>query len=141
MNIETVAEVNDPAFKTGMGKNGKQWTLAQITTDMNHVASVFMPIKVGDKVQMEWNDTYGNWSAKKVDQRGQETMEALRKLYELNTAIYKAVTGGDYNKAAPAPKPALAAPKKPVEENPYTAETGMPEPYDQNEIQLSDIPF
>jgi hypothetical protein len=142
--IETVAAINDPAFKTGMGKNGKNWTLAQITTDKNNVASVFMPIEIGNKVEMTWNDTYGNWSAKKVNVNEAANIEAMKKLFLLNLAIYKAVTGEDYGKAvtvqpvaAPvAPVAPVAAPKQ---ESPYTEADMIAEQVDN--FDMSQIPF
>lgn len=139
--IETVAAINDPAFKTGMGKNGKNWTLAQITTDKNNVASVFMPVEIGNKVEMTWNDTYGNWSAKKVNVNEAANIEAMKKLFMLNLAIYKAVTGEDYGKAvtvqpaAPAPAPAPA----PKQENPYTEAEMVAQAVD--DFDMSQIPF
>ena len=128
--IETVQQINDPAFKTGMGKNGKQWTLAQVTTDKNNLTSVFMPINVGDKVEMTWNEQYGNWSAKKVNAQQIAQDDKLRKLWELNLAIFKAVTGNEYGKQ--------------VETIPQS-QVGNPHIGDQNtdyeEVSLSDIPF
>jgi hypothetical protein len=137
--IETVAAINDPAFKTGMGKNGKNWTLAQITTDKNNVASVFMPIEIGNKVEMTWN-----WSAKKVNVNEAANIEAMKKLFLLNLAIYKAVTGEDYGKAvtvqpvtAPvAPVAPVAAPKQ---ESPYTEADMIAEQVDN--FDMSQIPF
>jgi len=138
--IETVAAINDPAFKTGMGKNGKNWTLAQITTDKNNVASVFMPIEIGNKVEMTWNDTYGNWSAKKVNVNEAANIEAMKKLFLLNLAIYKAVTGEDYGKAVTvqpvAPVAPVAAPKQ---ESPYTEADMIAEQVDN--FDMSQIPF
>lgn len=135
--IETVAAINDPSFKTGVGKNGKQWTLAQITTDKNNVASVFMPVEVGAKVEMTWNDTYGNWSAKKVNANEAANMEAMKKLYALNLAIYKAVTGEDYGKAVTVEPVKPVA--KPVQENPYTEADMIAEQVDN--FDMSQIPF
>ena len=138
--IETVQAINDPAFKTGVGKNGKTWTLAQITTDKNNVASVFMPIEVGNKVEMTWNDTYGNWSAKKVNANEAANIEAMKKLYMLNLAIYKAVTGEDYGKAVTVEPVAKPAPKPVVkQENPYTEADMIAEQVDN--FDMSQIPF
>lgn len=135
--IEKIAEINNPAYKTGMGKNGKPWTLVQITTDQNNVATVFGPVNVGDQVEMEWNASYGNWSAKKVNQRDVANVEAMRKLYALNMAIYKAVTGQDYKAQetappAPEPKPPVA-PKQDVVHD-------VPEDTDEQSL-LDSIPF
>jgi hypothetical protein len=118
-----------------MGKNGKNWTLAQITTDKNNVASVFMPIEIGNKVEMTWNDTYGNWSAKKVNVNEAANIEAMKKLFLLNLAIYKAVTGEDYGKAVTV-QPVAPAPKQ---ESPYTEADMIAEQVDN--FDMSSIPF
>lgn len=124
--IETVTQVNDPNFKVITSKkNGKQYTLAQITTDQNHVAEIFAPINVGDKVQIEWDASYGVWKANKVNAKAQEQMDAIRKVYELNLAIYKAITKQDYQ-----PK---VAPVAPVSE-PDVPVIDVDEPIDLNSI-------
>lgn len=140
MAIEKVQVINNPAFKTGIGKNGKPWTMAQITTDKNNLASVFMPIEVGDSVEMTWNDQYGNWSAKRVNaaaaQAQNAQMEALRKIYELNLAIYAVVAGQPYSPGA------KVAADQPVDDVP-TIDVDEPEldVLGQPQIPLSDIPF
>lgn len=155
MALETVKVINNPAIKTGISaKTGKEWTMAQITTDRNNLATTFMPIAVGDKVEMTWNDKYGNWSAKKVNEQQAGQMDALRKIYEINAAIYKAITGNDYGvpviQTAPAPKPAPVASVKAVEpppsdeDNPHIGDSDIePDNWDNMEqpVNLSDIPF
>jgi hypothetical protein len=136
MALETIKEINNPAFKTGMGKNGKPWTMMQITTDRNNMASVFAPANVGDKVEMTWNEQYGNWSAKKVNAQEQAQLEAMRKLYELNLAIYEVVAGHPYGKAVKVePTVAPTAAQLPIE---HIESTNYG---DDEEISLSDIPF
>lgn len=134
MSIETVKEVNNPAYKTGMGKNGKPWTLAQITTDQNNMASVFMPIAPGDQVEMTWNDQYGNYSARKVNKQDQANIDAMRKLYELNLAIFKAVTGEEYGNKVTVTPTAPVKPTKDVVVEPTPEE-------EAGEIDLDQIPF
>lgn len=142
MALETIQQINNPAFKTGVGKNGKPWTMMQITTDKNNMASVFAPANIGDKVEMTWNDQYGNWSAKKVNAQEVAQLEALRKLYELNLAIYKAITGETYGQQVetvkPAPNVAPTASQLPPEHiestAPVTAE-------DVDNFDMSTIPF
>lgn len=144
MSLETIQTINNPAFKTGVGKNGKPWTMMQITTDKNNMASVFAPANIGDKVEMTWNDQYGNWSAKKVNAQEAAQLEALRKMYELNLAIYKAVTGETYGKKTEvvAPKPTSENPAPGFESqkgNPYYPDgDGYSEP---TEEELNSIPF
>lgn len=139
--IEKIAEINNPAFKTGMGKNGKPWTLVQITTDQNNLATVFGPVNVGDQVEMEWNASYGNWSAKRVNQREVANVEAMRKLYALNLAIYKAVTGSDYqaNEAPATPTPEPVPTPTPVAPKPDVVHE-VPDEVDEQTL-LDNIPF
>ncbi len=134
MALEAIAQINDPTFKTGVGKNGKPWTMMQVTTDKNNVTTVFAPAAIGDKLELTWNDQYGNFSAKKVTAQDVANLEAMRKLYELNLAIYKAVTGEEYGQqvttapVAPTPTPAPQGPD---------AVHAVPE----DDVSLSDIPF
>lgn len=133
--IETVTAINNPAFKTGMGKNGKPWTLMQVTTDKNNMTTVFAPVNIGDKLELEWDATYSSWKAQKYNAQKAEQLEALRKLYKLNLAVYKAVTGSDYKETTEAP----ATPVQPVPPTP-----GPDVVHDvtgDEEISLDDIPF
>ena len=138
MALETIQTINNPSFKTGIGKNGKPWTMMQITTDRNNMASVFAPAAIGDKVEMTWNDQYGNWSAKKINASEIAQMEALRKLYELNLAIYKQVAGEEYGKQvqvvpeAPVQPPVPA--QQPIVDSYPVTEAEMDEPIDLNSI-------
>lgn len=96
MAIETIQAINNPTFKTGTGKNGKEWTMMQITTDQNNVASVFAPAAVGDKVETTWNDQYGSWSAKKVTGNSMQGQK-LDQIYALLQEIHSAVVGKTNN--------------------------------------------
>ena len=139
MALETIQQINDPTFKTGIGKNGKPWTMMQITTDKNNMASVFAPANVGDKVEMTWNDQYGNWSAKKVNAQEVAQLEALRKLYELNLAIYKAITNENYGQQVKVePLPSNVAPTA-SQLPPEHIEAVTPEEVDN--FDMSTIPF
>lgn len=139
MALEKIREINNPAFKSGVGKNGKPWTMAQVTTEKNNLTTVFMPVVVGDQLELTWNDQYGNWSAKKVNAQEVAQLEALRKLYELNLAIYKAITGSTYGNEVQtvpvAPNVAPTASQLPPEHiEAVTAE-------DVDNFDMSQIPF
>lgn len=141
MQKEKIIEINNPAFKTGIGKNGKEWTLMQVTTDGNHVATVFGPVKVGDELEMEYNDQYGNWSGKKITAQSEQNnkiLEAVRLVYKQNAEILALLK-------AQAPKTAPTAPVKPTEPKPAARPapvivdesfSNMDEP-----IDLDSIPF
>lgn len=142
MAVETIKEINDPAFKTGVSaKTGKQWTLMQVTTDKNNLTTVFAPAQVGDKLELTWDAKYGSWKAEKVNAQQAGQLEALRKIYELNAAIYEAITGHKYGEMpviqTEAPKPAPAAPK--VEENPHIGDKDIADEVDN--FDPSTIPF
>lgn len=126
-NIEKVAAINNPAYKTGMGKNGKEWTLAQVTTDKNNVTTVFMPIGIGDSVELTWNDQYGNYSATKVNKQDQATIEGIKELYKLGLAIYKAVTGEEYGKEAPVKGPDVIVEPTPEQESSGLSDADIPD--------------
>lgn len=137
MQKEKVIEINNPSLKTGMGKNGKEWTLMQVTTDGNHVATVFAPVKIGDVLEMEYNDQYGNWSGKKVTaqtEQNNKILEAVRLVYKQNTEILAILT----NKQ---PKAATVAPTQSTAPKPAPrAEPTLPDNYDEP-INIDDIPF
>lgn len=61
---EIVEEIIDPNFRSGTGAKGA-WTLAKVKTDKGNEASAFMPIAVGDEVELEYNTQYKSYSAKK----------------------------------------------------------------------------
>ena len=140
--IETVQQINNPAFKTGMGKNGKQWTLAQVTTNKNNLTTVFAPIEVGDKVELTWNDQFGNWSAKKVNAQQIAQDDKLRKLWEQNLAIFKAVTGEDYGKHTQVVDEKPKLPQSQVG-NPHIGDQADPvvTTEDVDNFDMSQIPF
>lgn len=132
MAIEQIAEINNPAFKTGVSaKTGKQWTLMQVTTDKNNLTTVFAPANIGDKLQLTWDATYSSWKAEKVNEKEVAQLEALRKLYELNLAIFKAVTGEEYGKHT------QTVPEKPPVQPAVTEE----EVDNFDNTDLSQIPF
>lgn len=135
--IETVTAINNPAFKTGMGKNGKPWTLMQVTTDKNNMTTVFGPVNIGDKLELEWDATYSSWKAQKFNPQKAEQLEAMRKLYELNLAIYKAVTGTDYGQSTPVAVAPEAVPTPPPAPGPDVVHDVSGD----EEINLSDVPF
>lgn len=134
--IESIVAINDPAFKTGIGKNGKPWTLMQVTTDKNNMTSVFAPAAIGDKLELTWDATYSSWKAQKYNAQKAEQLDALRKLYELNLAIYKAVTGEEYGSNGSALPVAPEAKPQPVAKQPDVVHD-VPE----EEIDISQIPF
>lgn len=138
--IETIAIVNNEAFKTITSKKtGKTYTLAQATTDQNHVIEIFPPIKQGDKVEVEWDASYSTWKAKKVNEQANAQMDALRKVYEVTAATYKAVTGEEYGvpviQTKPAPKAPTAA-ELPPEHIEATTITD-----DDMNVDINSIPF
>lgn len=135
MALEAIAAINDPTFKTGVGKNGKPWTMMQVTTDKNNVTTVFAPAAIGDKLELTWNDQYGNFSAKKVTAQDLANLEAMRKLYELNLAIYKAVTGTDYGAQV------ATTPVEPVVPKPVAKQPDVVHEVPEEEISLDQIPF
>lgn len=148
MALEKVRVINDPAYKTGVGKNGKPWTMAQVTTEKNNLTTVFMPVAVGDQLELTWNDQYGNWSAKKVNAQEVAQLEALRKLYELNLAIYKAITGEVYGQQVETVKPAPNVAPTRAETREVTASQLPPEHIeapvtaeDVDNFDMSTIPF
>jgi hypothetical protein len=155
MALEKIAEINNPTLKTGVSaKNGKQWTLMQVTTDKGNLTTVFAPAAIGDTLELTWDAQYGSWKAQKVTAQQSGQMDALRKIYEINAAIYKAITGNDYGvpviQTAPAPKPAPKPPVKAVEpppsdeDNPHIGDSDIePDNWDNMEqpVNLSDIPF
>lgn len=135
MAIEQIQTINNPAFKTGVSqKTGKQWTLMQVTTDKNNLTTVFAPAQVGDKLQLTWDATYSSWKAEKVNEKEVAQLEALRKLYELNLAIFKAVSGEDYGKHVKVVPEAPTAAQLPPEHIESTN-------YGDEPIDLADIPF
>jgi len=135
MAIETIAAINNPTFKTGVSaKTGKQWTLMQVTTDKNNLTTVFAPANIGDKLQLTWDATYSSWKAEKVNEKEVAQLEAMRKLYELNLAIFKAVTGEEYGKHTKVVPEVPTAADLPPEHIESTN-------YDVSDEDLSNIPF
>lgn len=135
MAIEQIQAINNPVFKTGVSaKTGKTWTLMQVTTDKNNLTTVFAPANVGDKLSLTWDATYSSWKAEKVNEKEVAQLEALRKLYELNLAIFKAVTGEEYGKHTQVVKEAPTAAELPPEHIESTN-------FDEDDIDISTIPF
>lgn len=153
--IEKIATINNPAFKTGVGKNGKAWTMMQVTTDKNNLTTVFAPASVGDTLELTWNEKYGNWSAQKLSdgkvKAKNEQMQALRQIYKLQLELYKVVTGADY-----IPSDNKPAPKRPVRTQDGIVQASNDPQYEndlepdylptddedfEKPIKLDDIPF
>lgn len=72
--MEKIAEITDPAFRTGIGKKGTPWTLMKIKTDTGKEASLFAPASIGDPVKLTFNDQYNNYSAEVMNARKMEAI-------------------------------------------------------------------
>lgn len=118
-----VIEVLDISAKSGVGKNGKAWSMARVGLDNKESAFIFNPIAVGDTVVAIKNGEYINWQKKRVNPEHEEIMKALR-------AIYKAVTVGEAAPALEEPKPK----PEPKTDTVHPVNEGEP-------ISLGDIPF
>lgn len=92
----TVTAILDPAAHTGMGANNKPWTQALVELENGAQIRIFMPIKVGAKVESYKNSTYTNWRVIKpgtVDTA--EQMKLLSMIYEDIQLIKKMVAVED----------------------------------------------
>lgn len=137
-----VKNILDPEAQSGMGKNGKPWSMAQVELDNGKSIKIFNPIEVGDLVESYKNGEYWNWRKVKPGQGEAQpapaNTDALRELYKLNLAIYKAITGEDYVVV----QKETTSTQKPVTEPVQTSETPPVEAYtDIDEVDLSNIPF
>lgn len=117
----TVTEILDDSAKSGMGKNGKPWSMSRVGLSNGESVFIFNPIDIGQVVESVQDGEYINWKPKKADPKHDEIMAALRK-------IYQAITGEV--EEAPAPKP---TPKQQVDKVYDVDET--------QEVDLKDIPF
>lgn len=88
-----VAEITDPSYRTGTGKKGP-WTLIKIKTDSGVEATGFMPITVGDEVELVKNEQYGNYSFKKSEGSSIPSVdvnEDIKQSSKLNTGNFKLI--------------------------------------------------
>ena len=141
MATAKVKNILDPEAQSGMGKNGKPWSMAQVELDNGKSIKIFNPIEVGDLVESYKNGEYWNWRKVKGGQTetsAPANTDALRELYKLNLAIYKAITGEDYTGVQ---KETTSAPK-PVTEPVQTSEVPVEAYADISDEELNSvIPF
>lgn len=62
--MEKITEIIDGNFRTGTGAKGA-WVLMKVGTDSGKVATIFAPAAIGDTVELEYNEKYKSYSAKK----------------------------------------------------------------------------
>lgn len=99
MQIDYVQAIEAIPFKTGTSaKTNKQWALYSVTTKSGLKGSTFDgDLVTGDEVVVEKNGEYINISRpSKQAKQMVEQEEKLKKLWDLNLAIYKAITGNNY---------------------------------------------
>ena len=141
MQTDYIQSIEQTPFKTGhSAKTGKDWALYGVTTKNGIKGSTFDgDLVTGDEVIVEKNGEYYNISKpSKQAKQAVEQESKLKKLWELNLAIYKAITGEDYTGVQ---KETTSA-QKPVTEPVQTSETPPVEAYtDIDEVDLSNIPF
>lgn len=78
-----ITAIIDPAAHTGIGKNGKPWTQAMVELENGAQVRIFMPIKVGDKVESYKNGDYINWRIVKQDKADQaEVLKMIQLIYD-----------------------------------------------------------
>jgi len=129
--VETITEIVDPSFRSGIGKTGKPWTMMKIKTDSGKEASVFAPAQVGDPVQMEFNEQYKNYNAKVVNaSKMQAIMEEEKKEEKIDTILDK------LDKVLE-----LLGEKSGYEKAKETANSLKPDTFNEEEVDLEDIPF
>lgn len=91
---QKVVEVKDPAFKEGIGKNGKPWKMAKVIVASGDLVTVFAPVKIGDEVEMTYNEQYSSWNGVVVrPDHHEEVMKALRTIYKQQDEILKLLKG------------------------------------------------
>ena len=118
-----VTEILDDNAKSGIGKNGKPWSMSRVGLSNGESIFIFNPIELGQVVESHQDGAYTNWKPKKEDPKHEEIMNALRK-------IYTAITGEVEVKPEPEPR-------KPVNEG-----IDKVYPVDETEpVDLKDIPF
>lgn len=140
--IAKVVNIIDPEFKSGTSVKGKPWSIAKVELDNGKTTNIFAPIKVGDVVESFKDEKSGYWNWKLAKQGAYDkpqaqpaNTDALRELYKLNLAIYKAVTGSDYKSTESSVERTTEAPVQ--SELPPTSA------YDDLEVpeDISGIPF
>lgn len=142
MQTDYIQSIEQTPFKTGhSAKTGKDWALYSVVTKSGVKGSTFDgDLVTGDEVIVEKNGEYYNISKpSKQAKQAVEQESKLKKLWELNLAIYKAITGEDYTGVQ---KETTSAPK-PVTEPVQVAETPPASAYDNisDEELNSVIPF
>ena len=118
MEIDYVQGIDATPFKTGTSaKTGKEWALYSVTTKSGKKGSTFDgDLVTGDEVVVERNGEYINISKpSKQSKQAVEQESKLKKLWELNLAIYEAVTGEKYSGVKKETTPTVEPVVDPVE--------------------------
>ena len=141
MQTDYIQSIEQTPFKTGhSAKTGKDWALYSVVTKSGIKGSTFDgDLVTGDEVIVEKNGEYYNISKpSKQAKQAVEQESKLKKLWELNLAIYKAITGEDYTGVQ---KETTSAPK-PVTEPTVTSEVPVEAYTDISDEELNSvIPF
>jgi len=141
MQTDYIQSIEQTPFKTGhSAKTGKDWALYSVVTKSGVKGSTFDgDLVTGDEVIVEKNGEYYNISKpSKQAKQAVEQESKLKKLWELNLAIYKAITGEDYTGVQ---KETTSA-QKPVTEPTVTSEVPVEAYTDISDEELNSvIPF
>ena len=141
MQTDYIQSIEQTPFKTGhSAKTGKDWALYSVVTKSGIKGSTFDgDLVTGDEVIVEKNGEYYNISKpSKQAKQAVEQESKLKKLWELNLAIYKAITGEDYTGVQ---KETTSA-QKPVTEPTVTSEVPVEAYTDISDEELNSvIPF
>lgn len=90
METSEITAILDPAAHTGIGKNGKPWTQAMVELQNGAQVRMFMPVRVGDKVESYDNNGYKNWRVIKQDKADQaEMLKIIQLIYDITESNHK----------------------------------------------------
>lgn len=81
--IEKIIAITDPSFRTGVNKNGSNYTMMKVNTDTHNDVTVFAPAQVGDEVILKYNEQYKNWNGTVATQQARAKAESESKLDEI----------------------------------------------------------
>lgn len=141
MQTDYIQSIEQTPFKTGhSAKTGKDWALYSVVTKSGIKGSTFDgDLVTGDEVIVEKNGEYYNISKpSKQAKQAVEQESKLKKLWELNLAIYKAITGEDYTGV----QKETTSTQKPVTEPTVTSEVPVEAYTDISDEELNSvIPF
>ena len=131
-----VTEILDDNAKSGMGKNGKPWSMSRVGLNNGESVFIFNPIDIGQVVESHQDGEYINWKPKKADPKHDEIMKALRE-------IYKAITVGVSDPLPPEEMPTIKVdPPAETKTTPLKQEVDKVYPVDETEeVDLKDVPF